>query len=206
LGTPASTKATSASILKHGELSSLDMSLLMKPVFHIFQKLRIPLPQKIPLASSGAANPPRIPRPPGPLGPLAPCPTAPNHHSPPPAPGNPTPTTTGPAPPPHHLPPPHTPSTAQTGSPCPPSPGPMPSTSDLAPRTASSPPSPSSPPQLRLPPNSIPIEPPHNTHQMITRGKSGYFMPKQIFSLHTDSAAHISPIPATYRSALKDPN
>jgi hypothetical protein len=41
---------------------------------------------------------------------------------------------------------------------------------------------------------------------MTTRGKSGYFMPKQNFSLHTDSTAHISPIPATYRSALKDPN
>jgi hypothetical protein len=41
---------------------------------------------------------------------------------------------------------------------------------------------------------------------MITRGKSSYFMPKQKNSLHIDSATHISPIPATYRSALKDPN
>jgi hypothetical protein len=38
---------------------------------------------------------------------------------------------------------------------------------------------------------------------MITRGKSGFFLPKQHFSL---TATAISPIPATYRSALKDPN
>jgi hypothetical protein len=41
---------------------------------------------------------------------------------------------------------------------------------------------------------------------MLTRGKSGYFMPKHKFSLHTTSSPPLSPIPPTYRSALKDPN
>jgi hypothetical protein len=40
---------------------------------------------------------------------------------------------------------------------------------------------------------------------MVTRAKSGYFMPKQQFSL-LSSTTPISPIPATYRYALKDPN
>jgi transcriptional regulator with AAA-type ATPase domain len=41
---------------------------------------------------------------------------------------------------------------------------------------------------------------------MVTRGKTGYFMPKQTFSLHTSTHSDISPLPSTYRSALKDPN
>jgi hypothetical protein len=41
---------------------------------------------------------------------------------------------------------------------------------------------------------------------MFTRGKTWYFMPKQHFDLTVVSSATISPIPATYRSALKDPN
>jgi hypothetical protein len=41
---------------------------------------------------------------------------------------------------------------------------------------------------------------------MVTRGKTGYFMPKQHFGLTVASSTAISPIPATYRSALKDPN
>jgi histone deacetylase 1/2 len=41
---------------------------------------------------------------------------------------------------------------------------------------------------------------------MVTRGKTGYFMPKQHFDLSVTSFATISMLPATYRSALKDPN
>jgi histone deacetylase 1/2 len=40
---------------------------------------------------------------------------------------------------------------------------------------------------------------------MTTPAKSGFFMPRQLFSL-SSSNTKISPIPATYRSALKDPN
>jgi histone deacetylase 1/2 len=40
---------------------------------------------------------------------------------------------------------------------------------------------------------------------MVTMAKSRYFMPKQQFSL-LSSTTPILPIPATYRSALKDPN
>src|SRR4051812_21695976 len=41
---------------------------------------------------------------------------------------------------------------------------------------------------------------------MLMRGKSGYFMPKQKFSLQTSTISKIYPLPSTYRSALKDPN
>jgi hypothetical protein len=41
---------------------------------------------------------------------------------------------------------------------------------------------------------------------MITRAKTGFFQPNQKFSLTATTSPHISPLPATYRSALKDPN
>jgi hypothetical protein len=41
---------------------------------------------------------------------------------------------------------------------------------------------------------------------MLTRAKTGYFMPNQRFGLAVTPSTVISPIPATYRSVLKDPN
>ncbi|XP_071674368.1 uncharacterized protein [Lolium perenne] len=76
-----------------------------------------------------------------------------------------------------------------------PSPGPPPSRAPSLP-----------PPEPPLPPKSVAVEPPQNQHNMVTRGKTGYFMPKQTFSLHTSTHSDISPLPSTYRSALKDPN
>ena len=46
---------------------------------------------------------------------------------------------------------------------------------------------------------------PHNAHQMSTRAKIGYLMPKRLFLADAKSIA-ISPIPPTYKSALKDPH
>lgn len=40
---------------------------------------------------------------------------------------------------------------------------------------------------------------------MHTRAKSGYCMPRRLF-LTTSSDTYISPIPPSYKSALKDPN
>lgn len=65
-------------------------------------------------------------------------------------------------------------------------------------------PGPPTPCNSQLPPKSIPVAPPDNTHTMRTRSKSGYFMPKQDYSLTV--SATISPIPATYKAALKDPH
>ena len=78
-----------------------------------------------------------------------------------------------------------------------------PSTHTPSPPTTS--PVPTNPAPPPLPPKAIPVQAPHNPHRMITRAKSGYFMPKQDFSLHTHTNT-ISPIPPTYCSALKDPN
>jgi hypothetical protein len=40
---------------------------------------------------------------------------------------------------------------------------------------------------------------------MVTRSKTGYFMPNPKYGLAGVSSV-ISPLPPTYRSALKDPN
>jgi hypothetical protein len=40
----------------------------------------------------------------------------------------------------------------------------------------------------------------------MTHGKIGCFMPNQKYGLATVSSSVISPLPPTYRSALKDPN
>jgi histone deacetylase 1/2 len=63
------------------------------------------------------------------------------------------------------------------------------------------------PRQPDLPPLAIPVNPPINAHRMMTRAKQGYLMPKKLFDLSvTTTASKISPIPSTYRQALKDPN
>jgi histone deacetylase 1/2 len=64
---------------------------------------------------------------------------------------------------------------------------------------------PNAPRQPDLPPNAKPVEPPQNAHQMHTRAKSGYLMPRRLINLHTTTTA-ISPLPASYKQALKDPN
>lgn len=53
-------------------------------------------------------------------------------------------------------------------------------------------------------PNTLCLVPPvHNQHSMQTRGKSGFHVPRKEFNL---SSTAISPIPSSYRTALKDPN
>ncbi|KAK1619722.1 hypothetical protein QYE76_025239 [Lolium multiflorum] len=139
------------------------------------------------------------------------------------------PTTTPPAPPAHPAPPllpipraapdraetharsplsaPHDPTTpAPTHTdPVSPSPSnPTESTSCPTPTSLSpTPANPSLPPQLTLPPKSIPVIPPSNAHKMTTRSKHGFFQPKQHFNLTV--SADISPLPSSYRAALKDP-
>ena len=82
----------------------------------------------------------------------------------------------------------------------PPTPGPSQSSSSpssLAMRT----------PHHTLPPRAVPIQPPHNLHKMHTRAKSGFCQPKRLFNLNTEPAPSvISPIPSSYKSALKDPD
>ncbi|KAK1601123.1 hypothetical protein QYE76_007884 [Lolium multiflorum] len=57
------------------------------------------------------------------------------------------------------------------------------------------------------PANAVPIKPPENAHRMTTRAKDGYLMPRKLFSLSSSAITHtISPLPSTYRQALKDPN
>ena len=50
----------------------------------------------------------------------------------------------------------------------------------------------------------MPVQPPQTFHGMRTRAKSGYSLPKQHHPLLTTTT--ISPIPSSYRVALKDPN
>lgn len=77
------------------------------------------------------------------------------------------------------------------------------STPHLSPPSAT----PDAPRHHALPPNAAPVEPPQNSHKMLTRAKHGYLMPRKLFDLHTTTdTPKISPLPSTYRQALKDPN
>jgi hypothetical protein len=158
--------------------------------------------------ASDAAHPPGIVRP------IVPRAAPTSYHrttpattpTPPPGPSDPAPrllaSAPGRSPPPTHQgPSPHTPPHQPNPSAC--SPRSNTPTSDRSP-PASMPPTPASPaphhpthpspaanstnhrppPLPPLPPNATAVEPPENPHQMITRGKAGYFMPKQNFSLH----------------------